>query len=334
MADLITETPEASAWVRREKAARANQDVFERFAGAVIWLDEPGANHEAIGGTDPAALIAEINQRGQPMFLGHDPGAPVGRVFAAGEFVDPRGVRFVAAVMGYYGEKQRLRFEQFGVDPTLPVDSPSVLSGLPTDPWLDIATDPREVDSQWLKELLEDPPYRVKSRRLSHNAAETVHELIRVGFPYVLLAWNPLAKTIGEEVGKKLCAAAFQWLRKLWTKLQERQDPIVVLESFQDGCEVSFNFRGKDVKRNYAAHDALSAGAAQAARLIRGIKANGRQPTSLVYEFDVDATRWFPAYAILEDGRIVKDRPFLIAVEQLPTTLSLGLSLDDDKPTK
>lgn len=334
MPNLITETPAATAWVEEEKAARSRGNAFERLMGAVVWVDEPGANHEALGGNDPTSLIAEINETGQPIFLGHDPGAPTGRIVAAREFADARGVRFVAAIVGYYGEKQRLRFGDLGVDPSIAVRPPATLPPIPGDPWLDVATDPREVDSKWLDDLLRDPPYRAKKRTLSHNIAEPLNELIRVGFPYVVLVWNPLVKTIGEEAGKDLYAAAHRWLRRLWDNLQRRRNPILVLQSSQDGCEVFFMFRGKDVKRNYAAHDALSAAAAQAAGLIRGIKTSGESPASLIYEFEAEAAQWYPSYATLADGRIVKDTPFLIAIEQLPTAVSLGLLLDDEEPTK
>jgi hypothetical protein len=38
------------------------------------------------------------------------------------------------------------------------------------------------------------------------------------------------------------------------------------------------------------------------------------------------ALKWFPSYAILNDSRIITDNGTLIAIEQLPTGLSLGLS--------
>jgi hypothetical protein len=331
MSSLIAETPEASAWIEREKAARSGGQIFDRLRSAVVWVDEPGPNHEAIGGNDPTKLIAEINEKGQPTFLGHEPGTPTGRVVAAKEFVGPRGVRFVAAVVGCYGNEQRLQFSHLGVDPAAPVPPPSALPGLPGDPWLDVQVDPREVNSRWLDALLADPPYRVKRGRLSHNAEDPVQELIRIGFPFMVLVWNPLVKKIAEEAGKDLYAAAHRWLRQLWDKLQELRKPVAVLEAVQDDCEVFFIFRGKDVKRNYAAHSLLSGAAAQAANLIKGIKASGERPTSLVYEFDGEAARWYPSYALLADGRIVKDTPFLIAIEQLPTAISLGLLLEEDE---
>ena len=99
----------------------------------------------------------------------------------------------------------------------------------------------------------------------------------------------------------------------------------------QDGCEVSFLFRGKDVKQNYDAHDALPIAAAQAAKLITGMKSNCvAPPVSLVYEFEPQNSRWFPSYATLDNGQLVSDRNILIAIEQLPTNLSLGIELRND----
>ena len=76
------------------------------------------------------------------------------------------------------------------------------------------------------------------------------------------------------------------------------------------------------MKQNYDAHDALPIAAAQAAKLIADMKSKRAAPTSLVYEFE--QSRWFPSYAILNGGRIVSDRNLLIAIEQLPTGLSIG----------
>lgn len=330
MESLIERTPEAAAWATEEKAKRSSGGVFDHVRSAVIWVDEPGPNHEAIGGSDPTALVTEINEVGQPLFRQHDPGNLLGRVVAAKTFVAPDGIRFVAAVLGFYGERTRLRFSDLGVDPALPASQPSMLPALPGEPWLVVATDPREVDSEWVDALLEDPPLRVKRQRLSHNAAESVSELIVVGLPYLLVVWNPFVTAIAQQAGKDAYAATHGWMRKLWAKLQERRNPKVEFQSFRDGCAVSFMFRGKNVKELYAAHDSLSAAAAQAASLIKGIKAKDERPTSLLYEFDPDAARWFPSHVVLEDGRLVKDRALLIAVEQLPTGISLGLLIGDE----
>lgn len=91
---------------------------------------------------------------------------------------------------------------------------------------------------------------------------------------------------------------------------------------------MSFLFRGKDVNLNYQAHDALPLAAAQAAQLIENLNTRGTSARELTYEFDQEALRWYPSYAILNDGRIVTDDVQLIAIEQFPTGLSLGMSRD------
>jgi hypothetical protein len=45
----------------------------------------------------------------------------------------------------------------------------------------------------------------------------------------------------------------------------------------------------------------------------------------LVYEFDREAVRWIPSYAILNDHRLISDSVVLTAIEHLPPGLSLGL---------
>jgi hypothetical protein len=55
-------------------------------------------------------------------------------------------------------------------------------------------------------------------------------------------------------------------------------------------------------------------------------------PKLLVYEFHLQNDKWFPSYAELCDGRLVTDNNTLIAIEQLPSSVSLGVSRGKDKP--
>lgn len=322
MRNLVNDTPEASAWVDLAMSGRFKDVALGKTVSAVLWTDDVCPEGEPIGGDDPSALIEEINAQGLPMFRGHDPGFPVGRTLAAKLFTSPSGVKFVAAILTLYEDQQRLSFGELGLNPSPSVSSPTMLPSL-DGCWLDFATDPREVDKEWVDEVLSEAPLRVKRIELSHNAAEPQSELIRIGLVFAALVWNPLVTTIATEAGKDVYAGIRQWLRSVWNKLAQRRNPVVVVQSYQDGCEVSFLFRGKDVKQHYDAHDALPMAAAQAAKLIAGMKSNHLAPISLVYEFE--QSRWFPSYAILDGGRIVSDRNLLIAIEQLPKSLSIGI---------
>ncbi len=323
MGGLINDTPEASAWVDRAITEHSNDRALGKIRSAVLWTDTPGPDGEPVGCADPSDLIEEINTDGLPMFRGHDPGFPVGRVVAAKLFTSPVGVRFVAAILNLYEDRNLLSFDSLKIDPTPTVSSPSVLDALNDDCWLNFATDPREVDTQWIDDVLSDAPLRVERTELSHNAAEAQGELIRITLVYAALVWNPFVTAIATEAGKDVYAGIQQWLHRLWNKLRERRNPIVVLQACQDGCEISFLFRGKDVKKLYDAHAGLPIAAAQAAKLIVSMKSKLAVPASLVYEFE--QSHWFPSYAILTDGQIVSDRNLLIGIEQLPTGLSIGI---------
>jgi hypothetical protein len=323
MSSLINDTPEASDWINRAITENSKNRVLGKIVSAVLWTDKPGPEGEPVGGADPSEIIEEINTKGWPMFRGHDPGYPVGRMLAANLFTSPSGVRFIAAILTLYEDGKRLSFGELELDPNPTVSSPSILNMLNDDCWLDFATDPREVDARWVNEVLLDAPLRVRRVELSHNAAETQAELIRISLVFLAIVWNPYVTAIASEAGKDTYAGIRQWLRNLWNKLAERRNPIVVLQSFQDGCEISFLFRGKDVKKHYDAHDALPIAAAQAAKLITDMKSKRAVPISLVYEYEL--CHWFPSYAILNDGRLISDRNLLIAIEQLPTGLSIGI---------
>ena len=325
MSNLINETPEASNWIDSETPSSTEKIAFGRFIPAVIWTDEPDTDGNPIGVADPSRMISQINIDGWPLYQGHDPGKPSGRVIAASLFVSPRNRKFVAAILGFYTDEKRLQFSDLGVEPNPDASSPSELGEIPSECWLDIAVDPREVDSQWLEDVLKDPPLPVVQQELSHNAEDWQQELIRIGLVYATIVWNPLITTISQEAAKDVYAGVQQWLRNLWNKLASRKDPIVEISSYQDGCCVSFFFRGKDVKNHYDAHDALPIAAAQAEILIKNMKSYRAEPSNLVYEFDTQSSKWFPSHAILRDGRLVSDRNILIAIEQHSAGLSIGI---------
>ena len=332
MTSLLANTTEVAAWVDQVKKTYSGNHVFGKIVGSVIWTDQTGQDGTSLVSADPQKLVTEINTTGMPLFKGHDPGFPVGRVLAAQIFDSPRGTRFVAAVIGFYEGGERLSFRDIGVDSTPPVSSPRQVDELGADCWLDFQFEPREVEAKWVDDVIRDSPLRVELTELSHNAAEPSVELIRVGLVFLALVWNPFVTSVATAAGKQVYEDIHRWLRTLWKKLAERNNPVVVVTSHQYGCQVSFIFRSKEVKINYAAHEALPTAAAQAAMLLTNMKARGFSPQSLTYEFDPKSEMWFPLYAFLPDGRIVCDLNILVAFEQLPSQLSLGISRNKDMP--
>lgn len=328
MSRLIAEAPDASAWVEERINTPPQGGAPGRLVSAVIWTDSYLQDGEPIGGSDPSPIVDEINRTGIPLLHRHDPGRPAGRVIAARAFTSPSGVRFVAAILAYYTPELALSFAAVGIDPfppfNLPADLPS-LDGVR----LQLGVDPRDVASEWLTEALGDTPIPVDLVDLSHNDAESLKELIRIGLPFAALVWNPVVKTIGEEAGKDIYHAIRDWLQRIWTKLRDLRSPIVELQARHQGCAVSFLFRGRDLDKHYAAHAGLAAAAAQAARLIDTFGEQNPPLINLFYEFE--GGRWFPSYGIMADGRIVSDPALLIAFEQAPRGLSLGLLLRKGK---
>lgn len=163
MRNLVDETPEASAWVKQAVTNHSNDRFFGKTVSAVLWADDPDG--DPVGGDEPSELIAEINAHGLPMFKGHDPGFPVGRTVAAQLFTSPAGVKFVAAILSLYEDDKRLRFSELDIDPLPPASSPAVINGLSDDCWLDFATDPREIDKQWVNEVPTGCPHKSQTDR-------------------------------------------------------------------------------------------------------------------------------------------------------------------------
>jgi hypothetical protein len=148
MSRLLAESPEAAAWVEQAKAALGREGVFGRIGGAVIWSDVTGRDGEQIVPIDPYALVANINANSFPLLKGHDPGFPLGKVLAAEVFTSVAdGTTFVAAVIGFYNGA-RLSFRDLGLDSIPAIASPARLPALPDACWINLATDPREIESQ------------------------------------------------------------------------------------------------------------------------------------------------------------------------------------------
>jgi hypothetical protein len=108
-------------------------------------------------------------------------------------------------------------------------------------------------------------------------------------------------------------------------KVSELDNPILEIQSHYDGCTVSFILRGNTVEEHYEAMGKLSAAAIQAQHLITNLRVQDKAAVLLVYEFDKESNRWYPSFAELSDGTLVTDNKKLIAEQELPTGLSLGL---------
>lgn len=325
MSDLLNETPAARDWAISE-IRRHSRGIFGKLVPAVVWSDARGDDGEPLVPVDPVQLVARFNKNPHILLHNHDPGRPIGQVLQAANFETEGGEKFVAAILGYYVGGDVLDFRGLGLDTKASVAPPASLPLLPDGCWIQFATDPKEVDGAWLDEVTSDAPLRIERTELSHNAADPAQELIRLGLVYLAVVSTPFVTSIASEAGKDTYAAIRMWIRKLLERLAARRNPVLDIHTHQDDCQVSFLFRGKDVKHHYVAHDALPGAAAQAAQLIAKLKARGMPARQLIYEFDQEALMWFPSYAVLNDNRIITDNGALIAIEQLPTGLSLGLS--------
>lgn len=331
MSELIERSPAAKQWVR-SATLRLSQGVFGKLLPAVIWTDARDELGDRVVPIEAQQLVESVNKFPHILLHNHDPGKPKGQVLEAACFETHDGQRFVAAILGYFAGGEVLTFREMDLLDEWEVQPPLSLPVLPQDVRIQIATDPREVDIAWLDRVTSNAPLRVERIELSHNSADSLQELIRVGLPYLVLVWNPFVTSIATAAGKDSYLAVQDWIKQLLERLEERKNPILDIRAQQGGCQISFLIRGKTVAHKYAAHAALPAAAAQAAKLVTKLRERGVAGRELIYEFDGQALRWFPSYAVLCDGRIVTDNNELIAIEQLPAGLSLGLARESKRP--
>lgn len=325
MNDLFEETPAAQAWADSVISSHST-GIFGELVPAIIWTDVSDDDGNLLVPLDPSVLVAKINSNPLSLLHNHDPGKPKGQTILSASFETQDGKKFVAAILGYYAGGDVLSFQRMGVDINAIVQPPATLPVLPDSAWIEVGIDPREVDEAWLDLITGDAPIRIKRTELSHNASESISELILIAVPILVIVWSPFSTTIAEEAAKDVYAGIKSWMRKLFERLSERRNPILEIQSMHDGCGISFLLRGKNINQHYAAHDAFSDAAVQAAQLVTNLKARGLPSKKLVYEFDKEALKWFPSFAILNDDRIITDNTGLIAIEMLPKELSLGIS--------
>lgn len=324
MANLIDNTPAALAWVK--EALEANRsNAYGELVSAVLWTEQRNEQGILVVPADPDVLVSKINNSPLIVLHNHDPGKPVGQVLESAKFRSEAGLFFVVAVLGYFSGGNGISFDSLNLDIDAPVSPPSSLPVLPDDFYIQVGVDPRDVEREWLDLVSSDCPVDIEFVELSHNAAESSKELIIVAFPLLLLVWNPYVTAIATEAGKDTYHRIKSWLRKLFERLSDRKDPIVDIQSFHDGCEMSFIVRGARVQGHYVAHEKMADAAIRAARLIASLKRRGMPPRKLVYEFDQDGSIWYPSYALLKNNTIISRPSTLIAIEQLPKGLSLGL---------
>lgn len=326
MVSLIDETPQAQAWLDSKREDLAMLAPYGRIVDAVLWTSSLSDDGTPLVDIDPIKLIEEINSKGLPLLFNHDPGAPRGIVLCAGQFTSPDGTKFVAALIGMYGQDNCLSFDSIGIDDLPSGEPPKILSPISQDAYISFGVDPREVDETWIREVLSELPIQVEREDLSHNALEVNVELIRVALPYVLLVWNPFVTQISREAGKDAYVSVRAWLQLVLTKLSTLKNPILAMESQQEGCHVMFIIRGNSARQHYAAHEKLSDAATQAAQIITHLKEREMAPRQIVYEYIPNDDHWIPSKAILADGRLISRQIDLISLEQAPVGLSLGLT--------
>lgn len=331
MSSLLSESDVASAWAEQTIATLKGSDTLGSFNAGVIWVESRSPNEGLSIPIKPELLAKDINERGQPLLLNHDPGKPIGRVVAARVFKARDGRTFVAAVFGYYAGAVQAGFSDFGFDSSMAHAPPTKLPSIGHDYWIEIAVDPREVKAEWVDRVAEGAPLRLKRRPLSHNAAETIIELIRLTIPYVALVWNPFVTAIATEAGKDTYIVLRRWLKRFIERVSELNNPVLMIQASLNECGVFFIIRGNDVEYLSAASDGLASAATQANHLIVTLQNRSAAPRTLFYEFDKLRKTWIPSYAELYDGRLITDNKMLVVAERLPLGLSLGLGdLEND----
>jgi hypothetical protein len=328
---LLVQTPEAVAWQNKNVDFHRAEGHFGEVRGGVVWSSAKDADGNLIVDIDPQVLVNEIKLDKFPLLLQHDPGHPLGKILDAELFIARSGEQFVAAVMGFYAGR-RISFADLATDVSAPYEELAQLPELPSDYRIDIVVDLREISEGWLKAVVTDAELPVRIVAASYNAKDSNAQLIRVGVLFVTVAWNPLVTTIATEAGKDIYAAAKHTLERVVDRMSDLANPILEIKSHHDDCQISFILRGVARATNREAMGKIASAASAAEFLLSRMKAQGKSPKNLVYEYDRTIGNWFPSYAELADGTFITDNEKLYAVQELPDGLSLGLTSSRNRP--
>lgn len=327
MTSLVEDCPEAKLWLASVVAAHNNTGQYGQISTSVVWSDAKDEEGNIIVPFDPAEIVAAINEAPLPLQHNHDPGRPIGKVLKAGHFRTQTGVSFVAAVLGYYQQKNVVRFETLGIDTSDIAPPPLSLPPLPEDFRLVVEADPREISVETVSSLVGDIDTPIQVEQRSHNSADILQQVLAIGVVFTLLVWNPFVKAMAQEAGKDAYKTARDSLGKLIERAEMLDSPLVEIQSHQNGCTVSFIIRGKGKGRHTRANASLAEAALQAHKLINNLLSVDVRPVRMIYEFGHEDEIWAPSFVELSDGRLISDSLALIAVEHLPVGLSLGLSV-------
>lgn len=330
MGSLVDESPEAEAWIEAAVAAHAGTGIYGSVKGSVVWSDSRDSTDSVILPFDPADVVVKLNERRLPLLRDHDPGRPIGQVLEAAQFTTAGGRAFVAAVLGFYDATILVGFAELGIDTAEVGGEPERLSPLSENFRLMVEADEREVSRLTMADLTREMDVPVEVTRRSHNSAEVAQQLIVFGVPFALLVWNPFVKTFAQEAAKDAYKLARGALKTLVERVGILDNPVVEIQARQYDCTVSFIIRGKSILTHSKANASLSEAALRAHKLLVNLRSAGLKPERLVYEFDRADELWVPSFAELTDGRLVSDHLSLIAVEDLPTGLSLGLTVQSE----
>lgn len=305
MSDLLNETPLAREWVS-DALGRNDSDAFAKLVSAVIWTnDQPGLETSLLK-IDPDWLVESINRDPVLLVAKRDPGKPQGSVLECARFESPNGRIFLVAILGFYSSAEVLEFRMLGISVQSTAPPSRSLSALVSGSRIQMSVHPQKVEKTWLERVMAQSPIPVMLTEFTHVTNEPGLELICLRIPYTAALWNPFdAVSLEDDAG--LYPAINTWLRNAIEAIAGKREYLINLQSHHDGCEVSFLFRGGDVKRICKAWDVQPEAAARAAQLIENLHARVMPARKLVFEFDKVLACWFPSYAVLFDIRIVSD---------------------------
>ena len=82
------------------------------------------------------------------------------------------------------------------------VSPPTSLPAIDAGGWINFGFDPRDVEAEWLEDVLRSAPAPIKRTPLSFNEADAQSVLIIVGVLFAAIIFKPFVTTVATEAGK------------------------------------------------------------------------------------------------------------------------------------
>ena len=238
------------------------------------------------------------------------------------------GQNIMRQTLATYDSNSYLSFSDLGIDPQLDDEAVVDLPEAERATFASISFNPHEIEDSVIAEMCEHAPAFVDQEpTLTFRKSAEPKAILEIAASLWLLCQNPFLKKFLERYGERSADASLVFLSWLKTEVFPRltrsaRDPLFVLHFAHKDCRVEFIVPSNDVIVLASASESVHTAIPSAVMVVE--KLAHLRVERVVYEYHVTSARWLPRFAVTQYGGILSDRRWLIALDRLAASLSIG----------